>query len=253
VAGGVPAIELLSTTGPIPMMEAAISSPSAGDVVIERDFAIPPDTAPDNPMPVPLGGGGNGWVDVQRSQADAGATTCANGLRPVSSIRLTLPGQTTAVTVEHILDQQAQPIAVCPPVLQVGPIESTATTNQADSPRYWNFKVAAPATAVAGRTMDFNVRLQNVYYRALRFDNGCPNYIEALAGPNAWATGKEWYVLNCGPIGAVQPGATVVLTMKIAIPSSAPTGAYTLGWEMDVGDVSYGAATATFNVTPAAG
>jgi hypothetical protein len=253
VAGGVPTIELVGTTGPIQTMQAATSSPSAGDVVIAREFVVSLDTGRDNPMPVPLGGGGNGWVAVHWGQADPGSSTCANGLVPVSSIRMTLPGQTSAVRVEHIVDQQAQPIAVCPPVLQVGPIEPDTTANPANPPRYWSFKVAAPATAMAGRTMDFDVSLQNVYYRALQFSDGCPSYVEALAGPNDWTTGKEWYVLNCGPIGVVQPGATVLLAMKIEIPPSAPAGAYTLIWEMDVGDVSYGAATASFKVAAAAG
>jgi hypothetical protein len=167
------------------------------------------------------------------------------------------------VNVENVLDQ-GQPLTVCPPFIQASAIGLDAiaasktptpdpTSKPLDPVRYWNFTVTVPKTATAGRTMDFQVALQNVYDRALQFAGNCPNYIEALAGPNAWTTGKEWYVLNCGPIGVVQPGATVVLGMKIAIPPSAPAGAYILVWELDVGDVSYGAATASFMVAPAAG
>jgi hypothetical protein len=128
------------------------------------------------------------------------------------------------------------------------PVDKTQPATPPIAPRDWKYTLEAPSTAVAGRALSFRVTLQNVYDRPLEFKNGCPEYIEDLEGPGNWTSGKIFYVLNCGPIGVVTPGQSVVLEMMVNIPPIAPPGAYVLGWDLDTGDTNYGAATTTFTV-----
>lgn len=248
VTGGIPTVELVGLHGTVPMTLVAASPTEAPDVVLDREFVVRPDLKPGDLTPQPLGGPGEGVVKLVWHQTDPDSDSCSGIKQIVLSMRVFLPGQTSPVTVTNTMDQQGGPLVVCPSFFQVGRIELDGTSKQLDPPRYWSFTVNAPKTAAVGQTVDFTVTLQNIYYRTLQFNDGCPKYIEALMGPDGWTTGKEWYVLNCQPIGAVQPGASVLLAMKIAIPASAPTGSYSLIWELDTGDVSYGVASATVEV-----
>ena len=53
----------------------------------------------------------------------------------------------------------------------------------------------------------------------------CPSYREAVAGI------EQRYRLNCGPVGQIGPGATVVFAMQLDIPDDTQLGPTTLEWE----------------------
>ena len=250
LTGGVPSVELSGNDGPIATIPASTSANPAVDVVLEREFVIWPDLQPGEPVPPSRGGAGGAIVQVDWRQTDAGSDVCAAGVKKATSMRLGLPGQANTVLVENFLDQLGAPLTVCASSIRVGPIGKDPSFKAVNPPRYWGYTIKAPTSAVVGHTIDFTVTLQNVYYRALQFANGCPSYVEALGGPNGWTTGKEWYLVNCEPIGPLQPGASATLAMKITIPASAPTGAYELMWDLDTGDVNYGAVDATVNLLP---
>ena len=246
LTGGVPSIELRANDGPIAASPVSTTATPGGDIVLEREFAARIDLMPGEPVPPPLGGPGEATVRVEWQQVDTtGSDACAGGLKQISSMRLRLPGQSDAVMVENLVDEQGHPLTVCSPFLKTGPLEKDSTIKPLSPPRYWSYTINAPTSAAVGGTIDFTVTLQNVYYRTLQFSDGCPAFVEVLDGPNNWTTGKEWYVLNCEPIGPLQPGASATLAMKIAVPPSAPIGTYELSWDLDTGDVNYGAATAT--------
>ena len=57
--------------------------------------------------------------------------------------------------------------------------------------------------------------------------SSCPIYIEQLepAAPQA-------YLLNCRPVAAIAPRATVLFAMQIRVAASAPTRVASLTWEL---------------------
>ncbi len=116
--------------------------------------------------------------------------------------------------------------------------------------RFWSATLTAPSVVRAGQRLDYQITLTNVFDRALAFPNGCPAYLEALAGPGNWTTGKEWFVLNCAGIGVIQAGASVRLAMAIDVPATAPLGTSSLLWELDNGETSWGGSTASVTISP---
>ncbi|MDQ6709676.1 MAG: hypothetical protein M3Z11_03870 [Candidatus Dormibacteraeota bacterium] len=115
--------------------------------------------------------------------------------------------------------------------------------------RFWSAAITSPSVVRTGRRLNYDVTLTNVFDRGLEFPNGCPEYMQALAGPGSWTTGKDWFVLNCAGMGVIQPGATVRLAMAIDVPATAPLGKSSLLWELDNGQTSWGASFADVTIT----
>jgi hypothetical protein len=91
-----------------------------------------------------------------------------------------------------------------------------------------------PAKAVAGRTITYFVTLTNLGDEVASL-RPCPYYVEGLIvhGLTLKAAEKQ-YVMNCEAIGwEIGPGATVLLEMRIAIPSEVAPGPVTLVWRVD--------------------
>ena len=79
-----------------------------------------------------------------------------------------------------------------------------------------------------GERFRFEVALTNTAKRTFRFArSSCPSYLEQVGGRPAQA-----YVLNCRPVGAIAPHATVRFEMQATIPVSVPVGANSLTWEL---------------------
>jgi len=72
------------------------------------------------------------------------------------------------------------------------------------------------------------VRLENVGKEPIAFPD-CPTYGEWAANSSA-AFAKDFYVLNCRPVGAIAPGQSVRFAMEIPVPSGTAPGQYTLYW-----------------------
>jgi len=242
---GAPTVQLLGSGG----------APVAASFWMDNRFTASPIVL--QPLAEPLSkatpSASQAWLEIDWSIYDeSGDGKCSVPLAELETISVRLPGG-DSVSTPALCSRKDGWITFCPPRFGVSPFLAPQPPTSASLPtlpdRYWSYTVTAPPTAVAGSTIGFHVTLTNVYYRALEFRDGCPEYIEVLGGPGGWTTGKIFYVLNCAPIGLLAPGASLTFAMKIDIPPSAPPGSYILGWELDTGETSYGAAMANFDVT----
>jgi hypothetical protein len=199
--------------------------------------------------PTPLNEKAGARLQFEWRIDDSGTGKCSPGLEYATVAQLLLAGPEEAVQVDSFVEKGGLAISFCPPYLGVGAFQPVTGNNGSVSPRYWKATLEVPPTSVAGKALTYRVTLENVYYRALEFRSGCPEYIEALAGPDGWTTGKQFFLLNCGGVGVIAPGASVTFAMVIQIPPSAPGGNYSVIWELDTGLNSYGSSTAIFRVT----
>jgi Protein of unknown function (DUF4232) len=182
---------------------------------------------------------------------ETGAGSCADGLAQAAAIGITVPGGGT-VTISAVSPRNDGPITFCPPRIGVGAFQPSGTT--AGTPlvpgQYFEASLNVPSTAVVGHALNYQVTLKSVYDQPLTFPNGCPGYIQDLAGPGGWSLGKTWYVLNCKPMGAIiAPGATFTFAMVLQIPASAPVGDFSLAWGLDAGDSNNRALSANVTMT----
>ena len=89
--------------------------------------------------------------------------------------------------------------------------------------------IEAPPAVAAGTVLHYAVSLENVGQAAIVFPTDCPIYGEWAANSSA-AFAKDFYVLNCGPVAAIQPGQSVRFAMEISVPRGTAAGQYTLVW-----------------------
>jgi hypothetical protein len=195
---------------------------------------------------------GHAFVEIDWSIYDeAGAGTCTGGLAQAAAIGITVPGGGTVPT-SAVSPRGDGPLTFCPPRIGVGAFQPSVPP-VAGSPvpgQYFEATLTVPSTAVVGHALNYQVTMKSVYSRPLTFPNGCPAYLEDLAGPGGWTLGKTWYVFNCQPMGAViAPGTSFTFAMVVQIPASGPVGDYSLAWGMDVGDSNNRALTANFTAT----
>jgi hypothetical protein len=89
-------------------------------------------------------------------------------------------------------------------------------------------KLVPPVLQVArGGTLRYAVALTNVSARPFRF-RSCPTYSQRVVGRGA----TEVYVLNCRPMGVLQPRGHAVFAMMIRVPQNARLGVTGLSWEL---------------------
>jgi hypothetical protein len=95
-------------------------------------------------------------------------------------------------------------------------------------------KLSAPSSVSAGKTLEYTVTLTVGAPGAVDFPQDCPNYEEELfpVGGGTPLGGKHIYSLNCAPVGAVRPGASVTFQMLLLVPADAPHGVYNLMWRV---------------------
>lgn len=85
-----------------------------------------------------------------------------------------------------------------------------------------------PPAVRAGATLTYVADLTNPTDQAISLER-CPGYLEATAGPPPV---KEVYALNCAPVSAIAPHATVRFEMRLHVPAQAPTGTFTFHWSL---------------------
>lgn len=79
-----------------------------------------------------------------------------------------------------------------------------------------------------GERFRYDVAVTNTGGKPFHFaTSSCPSYIEQFQGAAAQA-----YVLNCRPVGAIAPGATVLFEMQLSIPATARLGNISLTWQL---------------------
>lgn len=91
--------------------------------------------------------------------------------------------------------------------------------------------IEAPKRAVAGRVLDYTVVLTNPTSRAVPL-TPCPTYTQSVT-PTEGPPLLGRYLLNCSPVGVLQPGASARFAMRQPVPAAA--GAATLRWTLTGG------------------
>src|SRR2546423_1875496 len=141
---------------------------------------------------------GHASVEIDWSLYDeAGGGSCPSGLAQAAAIGITVPGDGT-LTTSAVSPRNDGPITFCPPRIGIGAFQRSAPVNEFSAPPgpvYFQATMKAPATAVVGRPLNYQVTLKSVYSRPLTFPNGCPAYVEDLGGPGGWSLGKTWHLL----------------------------------------------------------
>jgi hypothetical protein len=79
-----------------------------------------------------------------------------------------------------------------------------------------------------GRSAVYHVALTNTSPRPFHFGASCPIYAEGTGLDQP----VELHVLNCRPVGTMQPGSRVVFEMRIRIPPTLKPGRHALTWEL---------------------
>jgi hypothetical protein len=114
-------------------------------------------------------------------------------------------------------------------------------------PPAFSAKIDAPQTARAGERLRYVVELTNVTRVGQHFAE-CPAYTHNIAGPFELGSDDRpgftllvrRQILNCGGIGEIAPGATLLFEMMYDIPREALAGTYVLVFRLDGPEYSGG-------------
>jgi hypothetical protein len=158
---------------------------------------------------------------------------CGGTPPQVAAVDITLPG-TAGVRRVPLLPQGPQIPSRCDDpsqgrVVLVGPIEGPTADNIVVTPPSLRVTLAGvPDTLVAGQTLHYQVTITNASSAPIAFDT-CPAYDEGFT-PDALVS----YVLNCGPVGRLDVGASATFAMEFTVRPypKAPTGQQKFLWRL---------------------
>ena len=93
--------------------------------------------------------------------------------------------------------------------------------------------IAAPASVVAGTTLDYVVTLANPTAASFPLVP-CPSYEEFVGSgsDSVWVATIRDYMLDCDTVHAVPAGGSVSFEMRLAIPLDQPSGTAKFGWDL---------------------
>ena len=220
---GFPHLSLISKTGTVvPLQE---SNDPSGIVGTGRGDIPTGVLQPNQAAPVPHQGGPNGYVLFE--WYDCGTTA-----PEIVAVDLAMPGSAKSTRVPLLNEGLAWGPSRCDDPSQgrrllVGPIEPpSADQVVSQAVPQWQVSMQVPDHIVAGKTVSFTVTLTNVSGAPIVFDT-CPTYDEGFT-----PDGLVGYQLNCGPVGTVQPGASVTFAMRFNVPSTTQTGPEKFRWAL---------------------
>jgi hypothetical protein len=151
------------------------------------------------------------------------------------TFRVTMPGWTTPVSVPFSSGQPRCDSPTRGSFLDVSPFEAIPLHPSAPAPEPppLTATLSAPTSVGIGSTITYEVTLTNRSNKPFEFDS-CPAYRESIgiATGGGWNLDRE-YVLNCGSVGALAPGASATFVMEIPVPSDAAPGLAGLFWTME--------------------
>jgi hypothetical protein len=187
---------------------------------------------PNSPKPVPFTAV-NGQAALTFEVA-----YCPGPLPPIESIRLILPDNGGTITFPAVASGPNNSVASercdgMPAVheVAVAPFVSTTTTESGQSVLVAH--IAAPRTVLPGTALHYTVTLTNTS-SAPYLLSPCPGYTEFLGQK----LGYSRFLLNCGPVGPIAPGASVTFAMVLQVPAQTPAGQQPLEWVSDAGPVA---------------
>ncbi len=175
---------------------------------------------------------GIGYVEIDWATHDGAGNPCIPPPSQGTAVGVAFPagGGTLRVAVADAMSRWST-IAPCYGRLSVSPFQSWPAPEPSPTPNPLSslaIHIEAPSSVAAGPPLHYTVRLENVGKEPIAFPD-CPTYGEwAANGSTAFA--KDFYVLNCRPVGAIAPGQSVRFAMEIPVPSGTAPGQYTLYW-----------------------
>lgn len=239
VLEGVPGIQLFDAHGrQIPLAVSGATDPPSRAVLIQPNTAevqAQPDRA------------GRAWVMIMWPTHDPATGICSPAPPQGTVLGFQLPGGTGSLRVPIDDPRNGATVAACGGSLSVTPFQATAapeTTLPPDPVHSLAIQLDVPHSVAAGATLHYTVRLRNSGVQAVAFPAECPVYGEWVPG-----FAKDFFVLNCGPVGAIQPGQSVSFAMELTVPRTTTPGGYTLYWNfafgVDLGSPGKAAVTVT--------
>jgi uncharacterized protein DUF4232 len=239
VLEGVPGIQLFDAHGQqIPLRVSAGTDPPSRVVLVQAN------TADIEARPTEAG---RAWVMIIWPTHDPATGVCSPAPPQGTVLGFQLPGGAGSLRVPIVDPRNGAIVAACGGYLSVTPFqaaEAPETTLPPDPVHSLAIQLDAPQSVAAGATLQYMVRLRNAGVQAVAFPAECPVYGEWVPG-----FAKDFFVLNCGPVRAIQPGQSVSFAMELTVPRTTTPGGYTLYWNfafgVDIGPPGKAAVTVT--------
>jgi hypothetical protein len=239
VLEGVPGIQLFDAHGQqIPLTVSGSTEPPSRIVLIRAN------TADIEGQPIQAG---RAWVMIVWPTHDPATGACSPAPPQGTVLGFHLPGGAGSFRVPIVDPRNGVTVAACGGYLSVTPFQATAAPETAPSPdpvHSLAIELDVPHSVAAGTTLHYTVSLRNAGVQSVAFPAGCPVYGEWVPG-----FAKDFFVLNCGPVGAIQPGQSVSFAMELTVPRNTAPGGYTLYWNfafgVDLGPPGKAAVTVT--------
>jgi hypothetical protein len=239
VLEGVPGIQLFDAHGrQIPLAVSGTTDPPSRAVLVQ------PNTANIEAQP---NRAGQAWLMISWPTHDPAMGTCTPAPPQGTVLGFQLPGGAGSLRVPIVDPRNDVTVAACGGYLSVTPFQATAppdTTPPPDPVHSLGIELDVPHSVAAGTTLRYTVSLRNAGVHPVAFPAECPVYGEWVPG-----FAKEFYVLNCGTVRAIQPGQTEKFAMELAVPRTTTPGGYVLYWNfafgVDLGPPGKAAVTVT--------
>ena len=225
VLEGVPGIQLFDAHGrQIPLTVNGSTDPPSRVVLVQAN------TADIEAQPVEAG---RAWVMIIWPTHDPATGACSPEPSQGTVLGFELASGRGSLRVPIVDPRNGATIAACGGYLSLTPFQATAapeTTVPPDPIHSLAIELDVPRSVAAGTTLHYTVSLHNASVHPVVFPADCPVYGEWVPG-----FAKDFYVLNCGPVHAIQPGQTENFAMELAVPGTTTPGGYTLYWNFAFG------------------
>ena len=219
--GGFPRVSLVTAQGTVvSLSEQQMSGGWAGG---------PPSPAvlpPNQPAPIPHTTSNGAYFTFEWYY-------CGGTPPTITAADITLPDTVGARRVPLLADEAQIPSRCDDPsqgrVLLAGPIQGPNASSIAVTPPALRVTLeGVPDTLAAGQTVRYQVTITNASSAPIAFDV-CPAYDEGFT-PDALVS----YVLNCGPVGRLDVGASATFAMEFTVRPfpKAPTGQQKFLWRL---------------------
>jgi hypothetical protein len=236
---GVPGVRLFDAySRQIPLTVNGTTDPPSHVVLVQ------PNTADIEAQPNRVG---RAWVMIMWPTHDPATGMCSPAPAQGTVLGFEVPGAGGSLRVPVVDHRNGVTVASCGGFLSVTPFVATEgpqVTPPPDPLHSLGIQLQVPPLVAAGAVLRYTVSLRNPGVEAIAFPVDCPIYGEWVPG-----FAKDFYVLNCGPVRAIQPGQSVTFSMELEVPPTTTRGAYTLYWNFVSGTDLALPGKAAINVT----
>jgi hypothetical protein len=178
---------------------------------------------------------GIAYAEIDWPTHDGAGNPCVPSPSEGTAVVIVLPGNGGSVRTS-VADSLSRVNTIAPcygrvtvlAFLQWPAPEASPTPNPLESLTVY---IDAPATVSRGSIVHYTATLRNTGSQPVTFPADCPVYGQWAANSSK-AFAKDFYVLNCRPVGTMAPGQSVRFAMQVAVPIGTEPGQYTLYWQI---------------------